>query len=192
MSKHGFAALFFVTAAAIFAQVERASIIGNVTDATGAAAPGVTVTVTNEGTNTSVVLTTDDVGAYTAVNLIPGVLPGERHPKRVQTDGLPQFRAPGGTERASRHHAWKWAMSSRRWRSPARFRCSKPKTPSVGQVIDAEAVNALPLNGRNFVQLAILAPGVSGLDYAQAGTINTGKRPDELRPGARQSRSMEA
>ena len=54
---------------------------------------------------------------------------------------------------------------------------------SVGQVIEREAVNALPLNGRNFVQLAILAPGVSGLDYAQPGTINTGKRPDELRPG---------
>ena len=54
---------------------------------------------------------------------------------------------------------------------------------SVGQVISQEAVNALPLNGRNFVQLAILAPGVSGLDYAQPGTINTGKRPDELRPG---------
>src|SRR5260370_4556512 len=54
---------------------------------------------------------------------------------------------------------------------------------SVGQVIEKEAVNSLPLNGRNFVQLAILAPGVSGLDYAKAGNINTGKRPDELRPG---------
>ena len=54
---------------------------------------------------------------------------------------------------------------------------------SVGQVISSEAVNALPLNGRNFVQLAILAPGVSGLDYAQPGTINSGRRPDELRPG---------
>ena len=34
------------------AQVERASIIGNVTDSTGAAMPGVEVTVTNEATNT--------------------------------------------------------------------------------------------------------------------------------------------
>src|SRR5260370_3078144 len=54
---------------------------------------------------------------------------------------------------------------------------------SVGQVIEKEAVNSLPLNGRNFVQLAILAAGVSGLDYAKAGRINTGKRPDELGAG---------
>ena len=33
------------------------------------------------------------------------------------------------------------------------------------------------------MQLAILAPGVSGLDYAQPATINSGRRPDELRPG---------
>jgi len=46
MSKHCFAALFFVITAAIFAQVERATVIGNVTDATGAVAPGMTVTVT--------------------------------------------------------------------------------------------------------------------------------------------------
>src|SRR5260370_9393237 len=54
---------------------------------------------------------------------------------------------------------------------------------SVGQVIEKEGVNRMRLNGRNFVQLGILAPGVSGLDYAQPATINTGKRPDELRPG---------
>jgi hypothetical protein len=47
---------------------------------------------------------------------------------------------------------------------------------SVGQVIALEAVNDLPLNGGNFVQLAILAPGVSGPDYAQPSTTEASQQ----------------
>jgi len=74
MPRFGFSAplLLFVTAVAAIAQVERASIIGNVSDTTGAVMPGVALTVTNEDTNTRIQMVTDDAGAYTAVNLIPG------------------------------------------------------------------------------------------------------------------------
>ena len=73
MLRHGFSALLlFSLRRCCRAQVERAAIIGNITDKSGAAMPGVAVLVTNEATNTSTLLATDDAGAYTAVNLIPG------------------------------------------------------------------------------------------------------------------------
>src|SRR5437016_5784159 len=59
-------------ATALQAQVERASIVGKITDRTGAAMTGVEVTVTHEATNTAVRVSTDDAGAFSAVNLIPG------------------------------------------------------------------------------------------------------------------------
>src|SRR5437763_17163864 len=60
--------LFF---ALLDAQVERASIVGNAIDKSGAAMPGVEITVTNEATQTTVKMLTDSAGAYTGVNLIP-------------------------------------------------------------------------------------------------------------------------
>jgi protocatechuate 3,4-dioxygenase beta subunit len=54
------------------AQIERATIVGTVTDNSGAAVPGVTVQVTHESTNPTVTLETDAAGKYTASNLVPG------------------------------------------------------------------------------------------------------------------------
>ena len=65
-------ALLLFSCALLPAQVERAAIVGNVTDKSGAAMPGVAVLVTNEATNTSTLLASDESGGYTAVNLIPG------------------------------------------------------------------------------------------------------------------------
>src|SRR5207245_4718876 len=81
MSRLSVLCLALAVAPILHAQVERASIIGNITDKTGAAMPGVEVVITNESTNTSVRVSSDDAGAFTAVNLIPGSYSVSASPK---------------------------------------------------------------------------------------------------------------
>jgi len=174
--------LLSVFACPIMAQVERASILGNATDTSGAALPNVVVTVTNEATNTSVRVLTDSAGAFTVLNLIPGaysvsaVFPGFAPVdyRGVELQVGQQARLNIHMEVGELKQTVEVAASAT---------LLQTENAAVGQVINNTAVSTLPLNGRNFVQLAILAPGVTGLDYAQSATINSGTRPDELRPG---------
>ena len=55
-----------------FAQSERGTIAGTITDPSGAAIPGAKVVITNKNTNTTSTLTSNEVGSYTAPNLSPG------------------------------------------------------------------------------------------------------------------------
>src|SRR5262245_66651382 len=55
------------------AQTNTGRILGRVTDATGAVIPGVTVTITDEGTSATRAVKTDGDGVYTATNLRAGV-----------------------------------------------------------------------------------------------------------------------
>ena len=53
----------------------------------------------------------------------------------------------------------------------------------MGAVVNQRLTNELPLNGRNFIQLATLSPGVNGVGFSATGTIMSGTRPDDRRPG---------
>src|SRR5258708_35689393 len=179
--------LFLVSVLAVFApalraEVERASIVGKISDKSGAAMAGVEVTVTLEATNPSVRVSSDDAGAFTAVNLIPGSYSVHASAKAFRPVVLGNIVLQVG-QSARLDITMEVGNIEQTVEVTAATPLLQTESASVGQVIEKAAVNSLPLNGRNFVQLAILAPGVSGLDYAQPATINTGKRPDELRPG---------
>jgi hypothetical protein len=169
-------------AAAAMAQVERGSIVGTITDKSGAVTPGVEVTVTNENTNATVAVRTDESGNYAAVNLLAGSYTVSAKNIGFSNQVFKGFVLQVGQE-ARLNIVLEVGAVEQVVEVNAVAPLLQTENASVGQVIAPEPIAALPLNGRNFVQLAILAPGVSGLNYAQPGTINSGARPDELRPG---------
>ena len=65
-------ALAFIFACSMFAQGDRGTITGTVSDTSGAAMPNVVVIITNTATNTTVRITTTGTGEYNVSSLQPG------------------------------------------------------------------------------------------------------------------------
>src|SRR3984957_9261003 len=167
---------------ASFAQVERATIIGVVTDSNGAIVPNAIVRITNEGTNETANLESDSAGEYTAGNLNPGSYTIE-----IEKTGFSKHINKGFIVQVGQTARLDVVLTIGSVTQSVEVTGAIPvlqaENASVGQVIAPTAIQQLPLNGRNLTQLAIIAPGVTGLNYAPTGTIGSGIRPDELRPG---------
>jgi hypothetical protein len=163
-------------------QVERATLAGTITDNSGAVVPGVAIKVTNEATNISVNLETDSAGDYRAVNLTPG-----SYGLRAEKTGFQLYTTKSVILQVAQEARLDIRLElggvEQTIEVSAAAQLLQTEGSTVGQVIDTKPIEMLPLNGRNLVQLAVLAPGVTGLSYSQTGTINSGARPDELRPG---------
>jgi hypothetical protein len=175
-------AVAVISAVSLFAQVERASIVGTITDRSGATVPDVQVMVSHEGTNTTMLVRTGESGNYSAPNLAPGSYTITAEKAGFSRAVIRAFVVQVG-QAARLDIALDLGTVEQSIAVQAASPLLQTEDSSVGQVIAPEPIAALPLNGRNFVQLAILAPGVSGLNYIQPNTINSGQRPDELRPG---------
>ena len=164
------------------AQVTTADLVGTVRDASGSIVPGVTVTVINEATGVTRVTITSDSGTYSFTALQPGLyrlaaeLAGFRKMERTGVELQVNQRAQIDVELAV-------GLVTESIKIEGGPPLLETQSSVLGTVIQERQVQELPLNGRNFVQLATLAPGVSGAGSGMRGTIMSGTRPDDLRPG---------
>jgi Carboxypeptidase regulatory-like domain len=152
-----FVVMFGVQAAA---QESRGSIAGLVLDSSGGALPGVTVTIVNTGTNAQITQTTNSVGQYVAVFLLPGTytvtveLSGfqkKEHQnvqvhvgERVQVDDT---LAPASVSESVLVVAESPQLDSAR--------------ATIGQVINSKLISEIPLGDGTAYGLTRLIPGVS-------------------------------
>ena len=175
--------LSLLVAAPIQAQVTTADLIGTVTDSSGAVVVSAQVTATNEGTSQARSALTDASGNYLISQLHPG-----RYTLSCELAGFKKLVQTGIELQVNQRAQINLVLEVGEVNQVVEVEGTAPLLESqssvLGSVISETQVQDLPLNGRNFVQLAILSPGVSGTGFGARGTIMSGTRPDDQRPGS--------
>lgn len=182
LSSRYLAATLGLAAVSAFAQ-ETASVIGKVTDATGAVVPNVSVTLVNPKTNVRYTATTNNEGLYRFANVAPG-------PGYVESFTAPGFAvitvtdvyANVGTARTQ--NAVLRAGSSTEVQVSATSSRVTVNTvdATVGNTLDISAVYDLPIQVRgNLNALLTLQPGVTNASLTPGGATAsvTGARTDQ-------------
>jgi hypothetical protein len=172
---------FMVLPLAVFSQT-TAGLTGTVTDSSGAVMPGAKVTLTSSETGAQREGLSNESGAYEFTALLPG---GYR--LTIQKEGFAKVTRKGIRLEVSQVARVDVSLPPGAVSENIEVTGFAPpletSTSSVGQVVESKAVSDLPLNGRNFAQLAILGTGAIGVGSGPTGTIRSGTRPDDPRPG---------
>lgn len=157
------AVLLFITSlfGAVSAQTTTSGQInGNVTDQSGAAVPDATITVTQVETGETRTVTTNEDGNYTIPNLGIGT-----YRIKVTKSGFKETAVASVTVNVANITRQDVALEIGEISQTVNITADQiqveTQTATIGEVVSGEQVRELPLNGRSFVQLTQLQPGVA-------------------------------
>lgn len=155
----------------LYAQLGTGTISGTIFDQSNAVLPGATITVINTGTGFQRNTLSSETGDYNLSGLQPGT-----YEMTVELSGFRKFVQSAITlqvdQNARINVRLEVGSATETVMVTAQAPLLQSEQSSVGSVVDQQKIVDLPLNGRNFVQLATLLPGV-----------NTGDRTDGGGPG---------
>lgn len=165
-------AMLALAANALFAQ-SQATVQGVVSDDSGAVIPGASVTVFNNATGVEATASTNAVGFYT----VPGLSPGE-YKITALSDGfaaseVSEFRLEVG-QTARLDFSLSVGTVTEVVEVSAAAQLIQSEKTEVGQVIDSKRILEMPLNGRNYLELAKFAVGVLPSREMGKGTRHDG------------------
>jgi hypothetical protein len=175
-------ALIFIGASLLLclpaqAQVSTGDILGNINDSSGAAVPGAVIVLTNTQTQETHSVTSDPAGEYVFTLLQPGT-----YALKVDHAGFAERSLPDITLSAGDRRRVVVAMAPAGVAQTVNVSAASPSletdSTSLSTVVSQTAVADLPLNGRNYVQLADLA---AGANEGTPAAITNGNRPDDRR-----------
>src|SRR5437588_8553080 len=159
------------------AQVESAKLVGTIHDVSGAVLPGCRVVVTNTATNVARTADTDSGGDYVVTELRPGT-----YVVSVSHEGFKRAEQAPFPLDVNQVVRVDLTLAVGDVNEKIEVTAAEPlvesQTSSIGQVVEEQRVHELPLNGRNFVELAYLTPGVN---QGPSGAVQQGGIPENER-----------
>ena len=148
-----------ITGRPVLAQTDTARIQGSVLDNTGAAIPNATITLNSVDRGTSTRVTSDKAGNFTFNALVRG-----SYKANIQAPGFESV-TQSLTLEVSQIQALTFRLNPGSVSTSVEVTDAatiiNTTTSSTGTVIQGRQITELPLNGRNFTQLALLVPGVT-------------------------------
>ena len=149
----------------LYGQSTYGSIVGSVTDSSGAVLPDANVTLTNVGTGEKRTQSTGSDGLFTFVNLFPG-----QYRIDVEKQGFKHFVRPEVTVEVQQNTRVDAALQVGEVSQVVEVTSETPllqtESSSLGQVVEQRKADELPLNGRNIFNLIIISPAA----VAQGGS----------------------
>jgi len=159
-------AIFLMLLSSIFtsvpanAQVTGATLTGTVSDPSGSIIAGAEVNIRNLGTGIVRTVTTDSAGLYSAPNLIPG-----NYEVAVTSTGFSKAVESNLTLSVGQQQTFNVTMKVGESTQTVTVQESAPTveltSATLSAQVNATTVRELPLNGRDWTQLATLQPGVN-------------------------------
>lgn len=151
--------LVFLACPSLYGQA-NGSFSGTVTDKTGSVISGARVTITSQATGLTRQVTTDGSGHYLAP-----LLPVANYTLRVEASGFQTVEDKDVRLQVDESREVDFTLApasvTQQVEVNAEAVAVETSNPTLGQVITSQQVAELPLNGRDFVQLATLTPGTT-------------------------------
>jgi hypothetical protein len=157
------AVLVFLVATPALAQKITGTIRGTVSDPTGAVIQGAKVTVTNEGTGLTRSMTTTEAGIYSFAELPVG-----SYKVQVEHSGFKSEVRTNVVLNVADARAVDLQLQPGEVSEIVTVESTAVAVKTVGGdvsgLVSGEEARTLPLNGRNFMQLTLIQPGVNAID----------------------------
>jgi hypothetical protein len=155
-------ALTLFAGTSTFAQTFRGTILGSVTDSSGAAVPGATVTIKNLDTGLVRTVSTSDDGSYAAPELPIGNYSVSVEKAGFRLGVVTGIKVEVSSERRADVSLQPGQLAQTVTVQGEELPMVDSTSNTLGGIIESKIVTSLPVNGRDYQKLIFLVPGVTG------------------------------